>query len=94
MGHSRQDSLDGLRAIAVLFVMGFHFVPNVFPGGFVGVTVFFVLSDYFMSRILASPTLSLVDFYRARLLRIFPGMGVFLVVVCAVCGGRAFVLGQ
>jgi peptidoglycan/LPS O-acetylase OafA/YrhL len=44
--------IDGLRAIAVLFVIGFHTFPALFPGGFVGVDVFFVISGYLITGIL------------------------------------------
>jgi peptidoglycan/LPS O-acetylase OafA/YrhL len=37
--------IDGLRALAVTAVIVFHTFPNVLPGGFVGVDIFFVISD-------------------------------------------------
>ena len=45
----RQD-IDGLRAIAILLVVGFHYFGV--KGGFVGVDIFFVISGYLITRIL------------------------------------------
>ena len=49
--HYRPD-IQGLRAIAVLTVMLFHYNPAWLPGGFVGVDVFLVISGYLIVRIL------------------------------------------
>ena len=49
--HYRPD-IQGLRAIAVLAVMLFHYNPALLPGGFVGVDVFLVISGYLIVRIL------------------------------------------
>ena len=77
----RQD-IDGLRAIAVLAVVGFHAFPGVVRGGFVGVDVFFVISGFLISAIifgsLELKKFSLLEFYRRRIRRIFPAL---LVVV-------------
>jgi peptidoglycan/LPS O-acetylase OafA/YrhL len=48
-----RPSLDGLRALAVVTVLVFHFSPDALPGGFVGVDVFYVLSGYLITRLLA-----------------------------------------
>jgi peptidoglycan/LPS O-acetylase OafA/YrhL len=76
----RLPQLDGLRAVAVAFVMAFHFIPavdRVAPLGSIGVRLFFVLSGFLITRILlASRTRSIGDalrsFYIRRSLRIFP----------------------
>jgi peptidoglycan/LPS O-acetylase OafA/YrhL len=82
--HYRKD-IDGLRAIAVLSVIGFHAFPQWIPGGFVGVDIFFVISGYLISSILfktlANGSFSFIDFYQRRIKRIFPA----LMIVLASC---------
>jgi peptidoglycan/LPS O-acetylase OafA/YrhL len=71
-----RPELDGLRAIAVLAVVLYHAGAPFCPGGFTGVDVFFVLSGYFMTSIIATDTLnnkfSLLNFYERRARRILP----------------------
>ena len=73
-----RSDIDGLRAVAVLAVLAFHAIPQVFPGGFVGVDIFFVISGYLISSILLSSLqnqqFSLLDFYSRRIRRIFPAL--------------------
>ncbi len=53
---SHRDDIDGLRALAVLMVVAYHVAPNVVPGGFVGVDIFFVICGYLISgNILKDP---------------------------------------
>src|SRR5580704_4869023 len=47
-----RPDIDGLRAVAVLAVIGFHAFPAWIRGGFVGVDVFYVISGYLISTIL------------------------------------------
>lgn len=73
-----RSDIDGLRAVAVLAVLAFHAMPQVFPGGFVGVDIFFVISGYLISTILLNhleqQQFSLLDFYSRRIRRIFPAL--------------------
>src|SRR6266404_6747650 len=70
--------IDGLRAIAVLSVIGFHAFPRSIPGGFVGVDVFFVISGFLISglilKALHDGRFSYWGFYSRRIRRIFPAL--------------------
>ena len=73
-----RPDIDGLRAFAVIAVLGFHAFPSVLPGGFVGVDIFFVISGFLISSILLTDQrclkLKIIDFYRRRVVRIFPAL--------------------
>ncbi|MFO1468211.1 MAG: acyltransferase [Steroidobacteraceae bacterium] len=77
-----RPDIDGLRAIAVLSVVGFHSFPNWIRGGFIGVDIFFVISGYLISTIifenLERGTFSFAEFYARRVRRIFPALWVVL----------------
>lgn len=88
-----RSEIDGLRAIAVVSVVVFHFKFHVggillVPGGYLGVDVFFVISGFLITSIIASELeakrFSLVDFYLRRARRILPAL--FLVVGTTVGG--------
>ena len=72
--------INGLRAIAVIAVVLFHFNPAWVPGGFVGVDVFFVISGFLMTSIifkgLENDNFNLFKFYVARANRIIPALAV------------------
>src|SRR6516165_2306372 len=74
--------IDGLRAVAVLAVVGFHAFPAWLKGGFVGVDLFFVISGFLISTIifenLNSKTFSFLEFYIRRVRRIFPALLIVL----------------
>jgi peptidoglycan/LPS O-acetylase OafA/YrhL len=80
---SYRPDIDGLRALAVLPVVGFHAFPGRVPGGFVGVDIFFVISGFLISTILLKEmerdTYSLRKFYVRRIRRIFPALIVVLI---------------
>ncbi|WP_025820291.1 acyltransferase family protein [Shewanella marina] len=75
----RKD-INGLRAIAVIAVVLFHFNPSWVPGGFAGVDVFFVISGFLMTGIifrgLENNNFSVINFYVARANRIIPALSV------------------
>ena len=73
----RKD-INGLRAIAVLSVVLFHFEPELVKGGFVGVDIFFVISGFLMTSIvftkLEKQQFILISFYISRANRIIPAL--------------------
>jgi peptidoglycan/LPS O-acetylase OafA/YrhL len=82
---SYRPDIDGLRAAAVLAVIGFHAFPGYVRGGFVGVDVFFVISGFLISSLLfvnlEKGSFRFSEFYGRRIKRIFPA----LILVLAVC---------
>lgn len=84
--HFRKD-LNGLRAIAVIGVVLFHFNPSWLTGGFAGVDIFFVISGFLMTKIifkgLENNSLSLIKFYAARATRIMPALAVLCLMLLA-----------
>jgi peptidoglycan/LPS O-acetylase OafA/YrhL len=92
-----RPDIDGLRALAILAVLGFHALPEFVSGGFVGVDVFFVISGYLITGIIASRlregSFSLREFYARRIRRIFPALIVVL-VACLVIGWFTLLSGE
>jgi peptidoglycan/LPS O-acetylase OafA/YrhL len=74
--------IDTVRAIAVLLVLLFHAYPQWFPGGFIGVDVFFVVSGFVIARAylddLISGKATVADFIHARFRRLLPAVAVVL----------------
>ena len=87
--NSFRAEINGLRAIAVISVVLFHFGVTGFSGGFVGVDIFFVISGFLMTSIvirgLDKNNFNIVDFYLARARRIIPAL-FFLIIVLLVIG--------
>ena len=81
-----RPDIDGLRAIAVLGVVFFHAGMG-FPGGYVGVDVFFVISGFLITSLLLKELrrgpLSLLDFWERRARRILPALAVVVAVILA-----------
>jgi len=82
-----RPDIDGLRAIAVLAVVGFHAFPVWVKGGFVGVDIFFVISAYLITSLLLlnlrRGQFSYVQFYIRRINRLFPALLLILVLSLA-----------
>lgn len=79
-----RPEIDGLRAFAVLPIVLFHIGFPGLEGGFVGVDIFFVISGFLITGILArelgSARFSLARFYERRIRRILPAL--FAMVAC------------
>jgi len=77
-----RPDIDGLRAIAVTLVVCFHAFPEAMPGGFIGVDIFFVISGFLITGIIAreldQQQFGLLAFYARRIRRIFPALIVVL----------------
>jgi len=86
--HQYRADIDGLRALAVGAVVCYHAFPAWFPGGFIGVDVFFVISGFLITNIfitqLQQGTFHIGDFYQRRIRRIFPALIVVLVVTLVI----------
>ncbi len=83
-----RPDIQGLRGISVLAVMIFHLAAGL-PGGFVGVDVFFVISGFLMTGIIAEEfirrgTFSFREFYSRRIRRIFPALLVMILLTSGV----------
>jgi peptidoglycan/LPS O-acetylase OafA/YrhL len=80
----RRD-INGLRAIAVIAVVLFHFSSSLLPGGFAGVDVFFVISGFLMTGIIFKgierSTFSVINFYIARANRLIPALAIFCLII-------------
>ena len=89
MKTSYRPEIDGLRTLAVLGVVFFHFGLGAIRGGFAGVDIFFVISGYLISRNIlndiALDRFSFLDFYARRARRILPAL-IFTVVITFVAG--------
>lgn len=81
--------LDGLRALAALAVLGYHLLPQYFPGGFLGVDVFFVISGFLITALLAKEfrrrgVIDIRRFWKGRFRRIFPAVAFTVVISVAL----------
>jgi peptidoglycan/LPS O-acetylase OafA/YrhL len=97
---NRLPALDGLRAFAVLAVLGFHYEQPHVTGGSLGVQVFFVLSGWLITTLLTrerekNRRIDLGAFYRRRVLRLMPALVVVvgLATVAALIVGPAYNIG-
>ena len=87
-GFQHVPALDGVRALAVLSVMGYHAGVSWLPGGLLGVDVFFVLSGFLITSLLLTEfsrtgRISLLGFWGRRARRLLPAMAILLASMIA-----------
>ncbi len=85
-----KKNIDGLRAIAVVSVIFYHatldiFGIRLFPGGYLGVDIFFVISGYLITAIIFNELyekniFSLINFFDRRIRRIFPALLLAIII--------------
>ncbi len=88
-GRERVVALDGLRAVALCIIMGYHFGVGHFQGGFFSLDIFYVLSGYLITGLLLgewarAARITLSAFWLRRARRLLPGLAVMVVVVTLV----------
>src|ERR1700733_3131624 len=85
-GKDRISALDGLRAVSLLILMGYHFGVSWLQGGFFGLDIFYVLSGYLITGLLLGEYrrrggVKLSAFWLRRARRLLPALVIVLVVV-------------
>ncbi|UIN29449.1 acyltransferase family protein [Microbacterium binotii] len=88
--------VQGLRAIAVLLVVLYHFWPGRIPGGYVGVDVFFVISGFLitghlMRELTATGTVRLAQFWARRARRLLPA-SLLVLLFCAIVAASPYLM--
>jgi peptidoglycan/LPS O-acetylase OafA/YrhL len=92
---SYRADIDGLRAVAVMSVLLYHFgIVSALSGGFTGVDIFFVISGFLITSLIVADLraggFSLLAFYQRRIRRIFPAM--LVVLAASLVAGYFFLL--
>lgn len=85
MEFSYRPHIDGLRALAVMAVFLFHLYPSIFPGGYLGVDIFFVISGFVITQslygdYLKNKKIRLGNFYKKRFKRLYPALMVMVLL--------------
>ncbi|MCZ8547089.1 acyltransferase [Mesorhizobium qingshengii] len=91
--HEFRPEIQGLRGVAVAFVVIFHLWPAALPGGYVGVDVFFVISGFLITGLLARMAIAdghawLIAFYSRRVRRLLPAA--LLALLATLAGTLVF----
>lgn len=93
-GNSFRADIQGLRAVAVIPIVLMHAGVGLLPGGFLGVDVFFVISGYLITRIIAGEmardAFTFLGFYKRRAIRIFPAF--MVMILLTTVSGMAFMI--
>ena len=84
----KKKGLDMLKGIAISGIFLYHLIPSVFPGGFLGVPLFFVLSGYLMYTTsvpyLETNSFPALDYYKKRISRLIPPLFLMVMLTCCV----------
>jgi peptidoglycan/LPS O-acetylase OafA/YrhL len=78
-----RKELDLLRAVSIIFVIGYHYAQSKFPNGYLGVDIFFIISGYLITQTLLSGDKNcnwVVNFYSRRVCRLLPSILVVIIV--------------
>ena len=92
-----RPDIDGLRALAIIFILLYHGGMSLIPSGFIGVDIFFVISGFLITSIihqaLLDDTFSFSQFYNRRIWRLQPAFLLVILVatILAFQIGRAHV---
>jgi peptidoglycan/LPS O-acetylase OafA/YrhL len=82
-----RPEIDGLRAVAIIAVIFFHFKKGLLPGGFIGVDIFFVISGFLITSIIRNDyengIFSFINFWLRRVRRILPALVTAVFVILA-----------
>ena len=77
-------ALDGIRGLAILSVVWFHFLPGQMPGGWMGMSIFFPLSGFLVTRLLLDGIeqhhVDVLAFWERRARRLLPALWVMLAI--------------
>jgi peptidoglycan/LPS O-acetylase OafA/YrhL len=81
--------LDGLRALAVVVVILYHLFPHIFPGGYIGVDIFFVISGFLITTLLIGEyektgRINLKHFWLRRTRRLLPALFATILVIGSI----------
>ena len=78
MKQAYRPEIDGLRAIAIIFIILSHFKQLNFVSG--GVNIFFVISGYLITHIFLIQQLDISKFYRTRFLKLYPNIFIISII--------------
>lgn len=81
-----RKGLDILRGVGITGIVLYHLFPTVFPGGFLGVPLFFVLSGYLMfttsEHCWSKGEFHIGNYYKKRIVKILPALFTMVMAVC------------
>lgn len=76
------NGLDGIRAIAIIGVTLFHIYPSIVKGGYLGVSLFLVLTGFLLAQT-SKKEFNVINYYGKRIKRIYPPLIIVILTTCA-----------